>query len=151
MSERLRVTGTVKQGHGVASGQAKDPRFPNGTIAMQLPYFQQLGLDLDRYFLGTINISIAPHTYAIVRAKYTVRNVKWSSDTPSEDFSFCDCRLILPDRHEVAGAIYYPHPETKPEHFQSPDILEIMTEYLHGLAYEDPLILEVDSSQIQIY
>jgi hypothetical protein len=150
MSDRFRVSATVKQGHGVASGKAKDPRFPNGTIAMQLPYFQQRGLDLDRYFPGTINVSISPHTYTIVRSKYTFRDIKWSSDAPSEDFSFFDCRLIFPGKIEVVGTIYYPHPDTKPEHFQSPDILEIMTEYIHGLAYEDALILEVDSQQINI-
>jgi hypothetical protein len=150
MSDRQQVSGTVKQGHGVASGKAKDPRFPDGTIAMQLPYFQQRGLKLDRYFPGTINVSIAPHTYKIVRAKYTVKDVKWSNDIPSEDFSFFDCRLIIPGKIEVTGTIYYPHPETKPEHFQAPDILEIITEYIQGLTYEDTLILEVDSQQINI-
>jgi hypothetical protein len=149
-SDLIQVKGTVKRGHGVASGRASDPRFLHGTIAMQQPYFQHRGLDLERYFAGTINVSIYPHTYAIARAKYTFRDVKWCADAPSEDFSFFDCRLILPGKIEVAGLIYYPHPDTKPEHFQSPDILEIMTEYIQGLAYEDPLILEVDRRQISI-
>ncbi len=150
MCSWLRVNGIVKQGHGVASGRSGDPRFPNGTIAMQKPFFKERGLDLDRYFPGTINVSIDPYKYAIVRAKYTFRDVKWASAAPSEDFSFFDCRLLLNNGTKLAGLIYYPHPDTKPEHFQDPDILEIMTELIQGLEYGDKLIVEMDELQIDI-
>jgi hypothetical protein len=46
--------------------------------------------------------------------------------------------------------IYYPHPETKPEHFQFPDILEIITFPIDDLKYGDELIIEVDRQQIDI-
>jgi hypothetical protein len=150
MSSWIRVNGIVKQGHGVASGRSDGPRFPNGTIAMQKPFFKERGLDLDRYFSGTINVSIDPCKYAIVRAKHTFRNVKWTSAAPSEDFSFFDCRLLLNNGTKLAGLIYYPHPDTKPEHFQDPDILEIMTEFIQGLEYGDKLIVEMDELQIDI-
>jgi len=150
MTNWIRVKGVVKAGHGVASGQSGDPRFPDGTIAMQKAYFQERGLNLEGYYLGTINLSIAPHRYEVKQAKHTFRQVKWSKTEPAEDFSFFDCRLVLLER-VIPGYIYYPHPETKPEHFQSPDILEIMSDFIPGLCYGDDLIIDVDSCQIQIH
>ncbi|WP_199315583.1 hypothetical protein [Aerosakkonema funiforme] len=139
----------VKEGYGVASGQGKDPRFPNGTIEMQKPFFQELGLDLSNYFPGTINVSIAPRTYEIKRAKYTFRNVKWSAE-PAEDFSFCDCQIWLKQGESQSGLIYYPHPETKPEHFQTPDTLEIITSFIGELKYGSKVIIAIDSEQIKL-
>ena len=34
-----------------------------------------------------------------------------------------------PTAPPVAGHIYYPHPDTKPEHFQQPDVLELLLPY----------------------
>lgn len=59
------IQGTVIQGYGVASGKARDSRFPDGTIAMQKPFFQKLGLDLTGFYLGTINLSISPLEYPV--------------------------------------------------------------------------------------
>jgi CTP-dependent riboflavin kinase len=146
-----RVKGIIKQGYGVASGKGGDSRFPQGTIAMQKPFFKKLGLDLEQYFSGTLNISIHPHQYIIKNSKYTFRNVQWSSTEPAEDFSFFDC-LILFNHNTTAinGLIYYPHPETKPEHFQSADILEIIAPPIENLKYEDEVMLECDRTQIHI-
>ncbi len=117
---------------------------------MQQPFFQEQGLNLDAYFLGTINFSISPYNYKIKNPKYTFKDVKWSPDDPAEDFSFFDCRVLLRSNEVVSGLIYYPHPETKPEHFQSPDILEIMAPYISDLKYGDELIIEIDSQQMMI-
>lgn len=149
MTNWVQIKGLVKKGYGVASGKAKDPRFPNGTIEMQKPFFQELGLDLSNYFPGTINVSIAPRTYKIKQAKYTFSNVKWSAE-PAEDFSFCDCQILLNQEKPQPGFIYYPHPETKPEHFQTPDTLEIITYSISNLKYGDELIIAVNSEQINI-
>ena len=54
------INGTVVRGHGVASGCAGDPRFPAGTLGLQLPIFASLGLQLDGFYHGTINVSLAP-------------------------------------------------------------------------------------------
>ena len=148
MENSIQIKGIVKQGYGVASGKSKDPRFPNGTIEMQKPFFRERGIDLDRYFSGTINISIAPHNYDIKKAKYTCRNIKWASGEPAEDFSFFDCRILLNTGKSFDGLIYYPHPETKPEHFQTPDTLEIISYFISNLQYGDEVIIEVDSEQI---
>jgi hypothetical protein len=141
----IQVQGKVVQGHGVASGKAGNRRFPDGTLAMQKPYFQQLGLDLAGFYLGTINLAIAPYQYHIRQAKHVFRNVRWSLTEPAEDFSFLDCRIA-----GRAGLIYYPHPDTKPEHFQAPDVLEILTTWIEGLQYGDTLLLEVDAAQMAI-
>jgi len=150
MENWIEIKGTVKRGYGVASGKAKDPRFPNGTIEMQIPFFQECGLDLSQYFPGTINISIAPHNYEIKQAKYTFKNIKWAANEPAEDFSFCDCVIFLSTDRSQLGLIYYPHPETKPEHFQTPDTLEIITFFIDDLKYGDNLIIAVDNQQINL-
>ncbi|MGD1866495.1 MAG: hypothetical protein ACFB0D_18240 [Phormidesmis sp.] len=150
MDNWIRVNGWVKAGHGVASGKSGDPRFPAGTLAMQKPMFRKLGLSLDNYFMGTLNIAIAPHSYEIIEAKHTFRNVKWSPTEPTEDFSFFDCRVVLNNAEKVNGLIYYPHPETKPEHFQPADILEVITPFISNLTYECEVVIEVDPQQLQI-
>ncbi|MBF2029725.1 MAG: hypothetical protein IGS48_23705 [Oscillatoriales cyanobacterium C42_A2020_001] len=150
MVDWTQVKGVVTKGHGVASGQAGDPRYPYGTLAMQKPVFAERGIFLEQYYLGTINISIHPYEYSIKQSKYTLRNVKWTSGELTEDFSFFDCNLLLKDGTKLDGLIYYPHPETKPEHFQAPEVFEVITHYIDALKYGDPLILEVDSAQIEI-
>jgi hypothetical protein len=150
MSDWIQVKGFVKEGYGVASGKSGNPRFPEGTIAMQKRFFHERGLNLDEYFLGTINLSISPHKYQVKNAKHTFKNVKWSLNDPAEDFSFFDCRILIDSNRRLSGLIYYPHPETKPEHFQSPDILEIITFFISGLRYGDELTIEFDSQQIDI-
>lgn len=150
MSDWVQVKGFVEKGYGVASGKSGNPRFPEGTIEMQKPVFRKLGLNLDEYFMGTINLSISPQRYEIKSAKYTFKDVKWSPNDLAEDFSFFDCRILINGNRKLNGLIYYPHPETKPEHFQSPDILEIITSFISDLRYGDELIIEVDSQQLNI-
>jgi hypothetical protein len=50
----------------------------------------------------------------------------------------------------LAGLIYYPHPETKPEHFQAPDILELLLPFVDGLHYGMELTLEIPPEQMAI-
>ena len=145
----IRVQGTVVQGHRVASAQTRDPRFPGGTVAMQASLFREAGLDLSPYHLGTLNVSIAPHRYAVIRAKHTFRNVKWAATEPAEDFSFFDCRVYVGSEAR-SGLIYYPHPETKPEHDQPPDVLEVLAPFIPDVGYGDTLVLELDPAQIRI-
>lgn len=144
----ISVAAQVELGYGVASGRANDPRFPQGTLALQRPIFAELGLDLSPYFLGTLNLSIAPHRYKIRQAKYTFRQIQWSPVAPAEDFSFFDCRLRFGSQLPLNGLIYYPHPETKPEHFQSPTTLEVIALWINDLQAGDSVQLEVDPQQI---
>lgn len=150
MTNWINVSGKVVQGHGVASGQAQDSRFLGGTLRMQMPLFAAQGLCLDAYFPGTINVSIYPERYTVRQAKHTFRQVKWVAHAPAEDFSFFDCRVVLTTGQRLQGLIYYPHPETKPEHFQDSATLEVLTEYIEDLSYGMPIGLELDPSQLMV-
>ena len=145
------IIGTIIQGHQVASGKAKDPRFPNGTLALQAPIFATKGFTIDTYHPGTINVSIAPLTYEILKPIRTFRNVKWHPDTPPEDFSFFNCRIRLADDTDYIDALVYrPHPETKPEHFQNPSVLEIIAPRMEGIAYGMKVGLELMEEQLRV-
>lgn len=144
------IAATIVPGHRVASGLANDPRFPGGTLALQAPHFAAQGIDLAAFHPGTLNLAIAPYRYRIGQPKCTLRGVRWSSVSPPEDFSFFDCQLIANDR-TVTGLVYYPHPETKPEHFQASDILEILAPQLVGIGYGDRLMIAIDPAQMQFF
>jgi hypothetical protein len=140
----------VVPGHRVASGCNGNPRFPGGTLQMQTPFFQALGLDLTAYYRGTINVSLAPLKYRVVKARYTFRAVKWHPAAPPEDFSFFDVRLLRDGAEPGAGLIYFPHPETKPEHFQRDDVLELLLPFVEGIGYGAPLKLAVPTGQMMV-
>ncbi len=142
------VSARIVAGHQVASGLNANPRFPGGTLRMQAPFFRALGLDLAAYHRGTMNVSIAPCRYRVIRAPITFRQVKWHPTEPAEDFSFFDVRMTPAAGPPVAGKIYYPHPDTKPEHFQQPDVLELLLPFVGGLKYGDEIQLSVSAEQM---
>ena len=69
---------------------------------------------------------------------------------PAETFSFFHVWRVLPDGGRVAGPVYYPHPETKPKHFQPDDMLELLFPKMDDVAYGTELTLEVDDGEIEI-
>jgi len=140
----------VVPGHRVASGSNGNPRFPGGTLLMQTPHFRALGLDLTAFHRGTVNVSLAPLKYRVGQARCTFRAVKWHPDATAEDFSFFDVRLLREGAEPVAGLIYYPHPETKPEHFQRDDVLELLLPFVEGLSYGAALRLAVPAEQMTV-
>jgi hypothetical protein len=98
------------EGYRVASGPSKDD--PYGSLEKQIPLFKEYGLDLTRFYYGTLNISIAPYTFEMIAPEYTFRQVNWTDLHLPEDFSFSACSVrFMHDRY--AGYVYYPHPETK--------------------------------------
>ncbi|MGA1264711.1 MAG: hypothetical protein ACO331_12535 [Prochlorothrix sp.] len=142
------IPGTIVPGHQVASGQGGDPRFPGGTLAWQEPVFRSLGLDLAAYHRGTLNLAIAPWRYQVQDPLHCFRSVRWHPTAPPEDFSFFDCRLLIQGQG-VAALVYYPHPDTKPEHFQAADVLEILCPYVAGVRYGMTVDLVIDRRRIQ--
>ena len=147
-SDFITLAGIVKPGHRVASGQAENSPYERGTLEMQLPYFRDLGLDLSDYYLGTLNISIAPYTFEMRSPQYTFPQVKWHRDYPAETFSFSPCYLAI-DSVEYEGLVYYPHPETKIGHFQDPTIIEVIAPKIDNLNYGDRLILKLHPAEIK--
>ncbi len=142
------LSATVTPGHGVASGQHPNPRFPEGSLNLQFPLFEALGLDLSGFYRGTLNLSITPATYQIVTPYRCFRGVQWCDAMPPEDFSFFRCKVGTHKDHLVDGYVYYPHPETKPDHFQPPDILEIITRPLPDIKYGSEMILQLNPDEI---
>lgn len=149
MTNLLTLMGIVSSGHRVASGQAVDSPYERGTLEMQLPYFRDLGLDLSGFYLGTINVSIAPHTFELIAPKYTFTQVKWHQNYPAETFSFATV-VVVYQSVSYDGWIYYPHPETKIGHFQDDSILEIIAPEISDLDYGDRLSLKVNSQEIRV-
>lgn len=141
----LRVPGVVTTGYGVASGaDGSEP----GTVAVQIPHFQSRGLDLSACFAGTINVSIAPRRWAMIDARHTFREVAWSPDVPAETFSFSPCRIVTAEG-EVEGYVYYPHPETKPDHFHPPTVVEVIAPFVKGIAPGSPVELLLDPAEVK--
>ncbi len=142
------ITATIVQGHRVASGLNGDPRFPGGTIQMQLQAFKERGLDLSAFYPGTLNVSLSPLTYRVVKSRHTFHDVKWHPTEPAEDFSFFDVVVQHGQSPPVAGFIYQPHPDTKPEHFQKPDVLELLLPRIENLSYGTRIHLQAPAEQM---
>lgn len=155
MSDRLtgfdcRFTARILRGHRVASGSNGNPIFPGGTLRMQVPFFLERGLDLRGFYMGTLNVSVAPLQYRVGTPTHTFPRLRWHPTEPPEDFSFFDLVLIRPSLPEVFGFVYYPHPETKPTHFQSPDTLELLLPFVDGLAYGQETSLATRPNQLTV-
>jgi hypothetical protein len=139
------VKGVIVEGYRVASGPSKD--YPFGSLEKQTPLFKKLGLDLERFYPGTLNVSIAPHSFEMAAPKYTFRQVTWTDLHPPEDFSFSACMVRFKGKG-YAGYIYYPHPETKKRHFESASILEIITLYIPDIRYGDWVEVELNPDEV---
>lgn len=142
------ISATIVQGHRVASGLNGNPRFPGGTLRMQLPFFRELGLDLSGLYPGTLNVSIEPLGYRVLEPRHTFRALRWHPEDPAEDFSFIDVVVHRDDTPPVGGWIYFPHPDTKPTHFQKSDVLELLLPWTEGLSYGGHIRLEVPPEQM---
>ena len=117
---------------------------------MQIPHFLERGLDLRNHYPATLNLSLAPNGYRLEKPRLTFHQVPWHPTEPPEDFSFVDCEVRpAAGSRWFRGWIYYPHPETKPEHFQSEDVLEVLVEdEIPGLSYGYAIELRADPDQV---
>lgn len=135
-------------GYGVASGQTTHSPYPKGTIELQTPYFLELGLDISKYYPGTLNLSVSPYHLQLHNPQWTFPQVEWFSGC-RETFSFSNCRLVL-EAFTVDALIYYPHPETKPTHFQDPTIVEVLAPYLKAVKGKAPLYLQLNTQEVAV-
>ena len=143
----LILTGVVIRGHQVASRRSE--HYPRGTIEMQLPHFKERGLDLSSFHPATLNISIAPHSFAMKSPQYTFRCVNWASQHPPEDFSFSLCRVCY-EGSRYESWIYYPHPETKKRHWQDRSTVEIIAPCIPGIRYGDRVEIEFNTAEVSV-
>jgi hypothetical protein len=149
MQNWITIDGIVQQGYQVASGLATNSPYEQGTIALQIPVFQALGFDLSRFFPATLNVSITPTQFAMHQPEFTFRQVEWTDRHPPEDFSFSRCRLEFATI-QYDGFVYYPHPETKRNHWQNSSLLEILAPQISGIAYGDRLALWLNPTEIHL-
>jgi hypothetical protein len=123
------IEGRIVSGYGVASGRAGDARFPQGTIRMQLPHFLERGIDLSPYFPGTLNVDVTP---AVPTPKGDVFDglIHWHAGF-NERFLLSSVEIeVKGSRH--AGLWYYPHPDTKTDHFQQASVMELLLPWIDG-------------------
>ncbi len=151
LDAHVRVFGQVVTGHGVASGTADDPRFPDGTLALQWPHFEAVpDLALDGLHRATVNVSTSPWHVELVAPWWTVRHVRWHADVPPETFSFVPCRAIVGQGRSVDGLVYRPHPDTKPDHHQPPDVLELLLPLLTHVHEGAIVRVDLPISQVEV-
>jgi hypothetical protein len=147
---QIKIKGIVVAGHGVASGKGNDPRYPDGTLALQKPYFAKSGLNLDEFYQGTINVNIAPATFVIKKGKYFFKHIAWSDHIAPENFYFFEVTVLI-NHERYDGLIYMPDPATKTDHMQDPSVLEIMLQQkVDAIKPGLPLFLEIDDEQLDI-
>jgi hypothetical protein len=135
-----RLEGIVVSGYGVASGRGKDPRFTNGTIKMQQPFFLARGVDLSPYYPGTLNVDVAPLAPEPNGSVFD-GFIRWHPDF-NERFLLSPVEVDVKGRC-YAGLWYYPHPETKTDHFQSSSVLELLLPWIDGLAVGDKIAVRL--------
>lgn len=116
---------------------------------MQLPYFRERGLDLERYFPATLNLSIAPHKFTVKRPDHHFKDVRWADGFPAEDFLFVACELKYLDRRHKAY-VYYPDPATKIGHFQDESTIEVISEHIDCLGYGDSIAIVLDLDKVRV-
>ena len=139
----------VVKGHRVASGQNRNSLYPRGTIEAQKPFFRERGLDLSALYAATLNVSIAPRAFKLLKPAYTFTDIEWAPRQPPENFSFSPCSVIFNDR-TYDGYVYYPHPDTKPRHHQPAGVLEIIAPRISGLAYGASVVLVLNPDEVSI-
>lgn len=144
----ITIPGVVTKGYGVASG-SDSTRFPGGTIRAQLPHFLARGVDISPYYPGTLNIDITPRRFTIIRPSHTLTDVSWWPGVPAETFSFSQCRILLPTG-PIDGMVYYPHPETKPEHHQPPTVIEILAPFIENVGIGTALEVQLDAEEVAV-
>ena len=142
------VNGKLKKGYGIASGQALRSPYPQGSILLQTPHFLKRGLDIRCYYPGTLNICIAPLAFKINNPRWRFDNLGWHEGL-SETFLFSQCRLLV-DRDTVEGLIYYPHPDTKPDHFHDNSTLEILAPFMGNIEEGAEVFLWLPSQEIEV-
>jgi hypothetical protein len=147
MTDWIPVHGRIAQGYRVASGPSAD--YPYGALDRQRPIFASRGLDLSRYFNGTLNVDIHPHKFQMLHPEFTFRDVQWTDLHPPEHFSFSRCKVIFRNL-EYDGWVYYPHPETKIRNFQNPSLLEVIAMPIPGLGYGGEVDVLVDPAEMEI-
>lgn len=149
-TDRIIVDGTIISGHQIASGGNPSTPYPGGSISLQKPFFKALGLDLTDMFDGTLNVDISPQRFKLESPRFYFEQVKWIEGFAAEDFSFLDCELRF-STEWFKGWMYYPHPETKTQHFHSDSLVEILMPKIPFIRYGAKVQLRLNANEISLF
>ncbi len=141
------IEGVIAKGHGVASGRASN-EYPQGSISMQAKHFKAAGINLDGFFMGTLNVSISPKTFELARPYAFVKQVTWAPGI-TENFYFCRVE-IESDGNRTAGFLYVPDPVTKTQHPDNPSHLQLLALKIDGVAYGSRVVVHYDPREFFI-
>lgn len=152
----MKIEGILRPGYQVASGTSKrDTRFsPQGALRMQAPFFLMGGLDLEAYFegkifWGTLNFDIYPLQYEHVKTDYYFPQVHWTTLQPAENFLLSHAKLEHMG-NTYKALVFTPDPATKPNHFEPPNIIEFIAEWIPGVNYGDTMMLDLQDDHIKL-
>ncbi len=141
-SEKLK--GIVIRGHGVASGKSSGML---GTIEQQQKYLKKI--DWNKFWPGTINVSISPNRCLWKSEDVTYEGVPWSRTQPKEDFCLSECTITVRGITYQAWA-YYPHPRTKTQNLHDSTTLELISTKIEDLKYGDDVELSINSDEFMV-
>jgi len=147
--------GVVVRGHGVASGAGGDPRFPRGTVAVQLPLLQAGVPELADWlggapFAGTINVALAGVAVTSGVPDATVADLRWTEHFAPETF-FLSRAAMVHAGVERRAWLYIPDPATKPpDHPPLAGVVELLARRVPGLAYGDPVTLRFAARTLRV-
>ena len=146
--------GVVAPGHRVASGACGDPRFPQGTIALQLPLLRARIPNFDRHLggpahPGTVNVRFAGHTVELLAPEIVLRDLPWTPVFAPETFFLSRAGV------EVGGRLYpvflyIPDPVAKPDHPAAPDVVELLGPTMSGISYGSPVRLHHSAAAVRL-
>ena len=145
----------VVRGYRLSSGESpEDARFPGGTLRLQKPCFAAAGFDLDRYFaadffVGTLNLSVAPCIVSLRKPEVFLAGIKWSPVFPAENFYLSPAQ-ILHNGTAYRALLYIPDPATKVEHFPTPSMVEAIAQPIADIGYGDAATLLYNPEAIAI-
>ncbi|MFH1158544.1 MAG: hypothetical protein V1721_06640 [Pseudomonadota bacterium] len=121
---------------------------------MQDAFFREQGVDFDliigkNWMRGTLNVSILPNEFHILKPDFSLQAVAWTDILPPENF-FIVTTVAAHKGREYRGVLYQPDPFTKTDHLQPPTMMEIIAEKIPSLQYGDEITLRFSSGKIGI-
>ena len=145
----IRLAGMIVRGHRVASGANPRSPYPQGTISLQIPHFAQRGLDLSAFHPATLNVSTSPFDVLFECPAHRFEDVRWTDLHGPETFELVHVELELADRVVRAWG-YRPTAETKADHPQPADVLEIIAPYLPEASILRELNVRLDPAEVRV-
>lgn len=143
----LWISALVTPGHQIASGKNPNTPYPKGSIKLQWPFLQRSPLDLqDLSSAGTLNIDLRPYEF-VPNSPETTITAQWFQKI-TETFLFFPIKI----RYQAKlykGYVYYPSPDTKPDHFKPPYHIDLLLPWIENISYGDRIEILLPKDNIK--